>query len=141
MLSPHITTALAVARDADIARDVARRVMPIEAREERPAPEVTIRLAQPEDARALGRLAALDGGGTTGWEYAEVLVAESHGAMVAARALRGRAAIADPFRPAGEVLALLDVRARQLNHAAGHRLHFHRVPRPSGLSLRAGGAR
>ena len=79
---------------------------------------VTIRMATPADARALHRLAALD---SARWDGGDALVAEVGDEIWAAVSLAGGAIMADPFRPSGELLALLVERARQL-HAP--------VPRP-----------
>jgi hypothetical protein len=91
---------------------------------------VTIRMATPEDARALARLAALDSAPAPS---GPALVAEIGDELWAAVALDDGTAIADPFRPSGELLFLLVERARQLRAAAaprrprrlfaGHRRH------------------
>jgi hypothetical protein len=73
---------------------------------------VTIRLATPADAHALHRLAALD---STRFDGGEALVAEVGDELWAAVSLTGGAVMADPFRPSGELLALLVARARQLH--------------------------
>src|SRR3954453_15072414 len=79
------------------------------------SPAVTIRYARPEDALALLELADLDssrpphGGG---------LGAEGGGRIWAAPSLEDGHAIADPFRPTGELSFLLAERARQLSDAA-----------------------
>ena len=59
----------------------------------------------------------------------DVLVAEVGGEVWAAISLDDRHAIADPFRPTGELVALLLERARQLRRAERGRLH--RLPRVS----------
>ena len=75
---------------------------------------VTIRLARPDDAAALRRLAALD-------EHApiegDVLVAEVGGELWAAAGIDHAAAIADPFRPAGELALFLLERAGRVHRA------------------------
>lgn len=77
--------------------------------------EVTIRRAFPDDADALGRLAALDSGCPPA---GDTLVAEVAGELWAALALDGAPAIADPFRPTRELVALLRTRAGQLQAPA-----------------------
>jgi hypothetical protein len=68
----------------------------------------TIRRASQDDAVALHRLAALDSASPpTG----DMLVAEVHGELWAAIDLDSGAAIADPFRPSGELVDLLRYRA------------------------------
>jgi hypothetical protein len=81
-----------------------------------PRASVTIRMATPADAAALARLAALDSSPALA---GAALVAEVGDELWAAVSLEGSAAIADPFRPSGELLALLVERARQLSVAAG----------------------
>jgi hypothetical protein len=75
------------------------------------APSVLIRAARGSDGRALARLAALDSAVVP---EGELLVAEADGELVAARSLATSAAIADPFRPTADVLALLELRAAAL---------------------------
>ena len=70
---------------------------------------LTIRPADPTDLAGLNRLAALDSASPpTG----EVLVAEVGGELWAAVELDSGTAIADPFRPSGELVELLRVHAR-----------------------------
>lgn len=65
---------------------------------------LTIRRAEVADSRALIRLAALDSASPpTG----EALVAEVGGELWAAIEVDSGAAIADPFRPSGELVDLL----------------------------------
>ena len=78
----------------------------------------TIRAAGPADAAALARLAALD---SKPVPRGRVLVAEVGGDLWAAVAVDGRIAVADPFRPSGELAVLLAQPARQLERAAGAR--------------------
>jgi hypothetical protein len=73
---------------------------------------VTIRPAFPDDAAALARLAALD---SARLPAGPLLVAEVEGELWAAVPLAARdRAIADPFRPSGDLVVLLRQRARQL---------------------------
>jgi hypothetical protein len=72
---------------------------------------VTVRHAHAADDRALERLAALDSGrAPTG----PALVAETDSRILAALPLDGGRAIADPFVPTAELVALLELRAEQL---------------------------
>ena len=73
--------------------------------------DMTIRLALPADAAALRDLALLDSAPRP--LAGDVLVAESAGALVAALSLDDGRAVADPFRPTADVVALLRVRAAQ----------------------------
>jgi hypothetical protein len=79
---------------------------------------LTIRHAGTADLGALAHLAALDS--ATAPE-GPALIAESGGRIVAAVPFAGGRAIADPFEPTAEVLALLELRARQLSEADGRR--------------------
>jgi hypothetical protein len=73
---------------------------------------LTIRRADAHDARALVRLAALDSASPpTG----ESLVAEVDNDLWAAVELDSGTAIADPFRPSGDLVDLLRLRASLLN--------------------------
>jgi len=69
---------------------------------------VAIRPALPSDRRALTRLAELDSAPAL---LGPVLVAEVDGRIVAARAIRSGAQIADPFVHTEGLLRLLDVHA------------------------------
>jgi hypothetical protein len=73
-------------------------------------PPVTIRFAHGYDAAALAALAQLDSAEQLA---PPALVAEVGGELRAARSLVNGAVIADPFHPTGELVDLLDVRARQ----------------------------
>jgi hypothetical protein len=74
-------------------------------------PELIIRLARPEDEAAVERLAELDSARVpTG----DVIVAEVRGTVWAALSLADFHAVADPFRPTGELVFLLAERGRQL---------------------------
>lgn len=79
------------------------------------APSVTIRYARPDDALALLELAQLD---SSHAPEGIVIVAEVDGQIWAAQSLDDGHAIADPFRPTGELVALLLERGRQLRRAA-----------------------
>jgi hypothetical protein len=77
-----------------------------------PAETLTIRLAVSTDAAALRRLAQLDSAPPP--EPVPMLVAEVGGELRAALPVAGGPAIADPFRPTAELVAILAERARQL---------------------------
>jgi hypothetical protein len=75
---------------------------------------LTIRPADVADAGALARLAALDSAyPPTG----DALLAEVGGELWAALEIESGAAIADPFRPSGELVDLLRLRAAPVNGA------------------------
>jgi hypothetical protein len=76
------------------------------------AETLTIRIAVSADAAALGRLAQLDS--VPPPAPVPLLVAEVGGELRAALPLDGGPAIADPFWPTAELVALLAERRRQL---------------------------
>jgi hypothetical protein len=77
--------------------------------------EIRIRPAHESDAAALAKLAILD---SQLPPAGSALVAEVDGEMVAALPLAGGDAIADPFRRTRQPVALLKLRAEQLEDAA-----------------------
>ncbi len=79
------------------------------------AADVTLRHARHEDAQALTELAQLDSSRTPG---GAVIVAEVAGELWAAVSLDDGHAVANPFRPSGELSFRLLERARDLNRAA-----------------------
>jgi hypothetical protein len=79
------------------------------------ASSLTLRFAGTGDAEAIERLAQLDSRRTP---RGPVLVAEVGGELWAAVSLDDHHAVADPFRPTGELVALLSERARQIHRAA-----------------------
>jgi hypothetical protein len=94
------------------------------------APNVLIRAARGSDGTALFRLAALDSADVPA---GELLVAESDGDLVAAIDVESGVAIADPFRPTSDVVALLELRARRLGGSGrrglAERLRLRPAPR------------
>jgi hypothetical protein len=93
---------------------------------------LTIRIAVSADAAALDRLAQLDS--VPRRVPVPMLLAEVGGELRAAVPLDGGPAIADPFRPTAELVAILAGRARQLAPPplrAGRRRRSARVPRPA----------
>ena len=81
---------------------------------------VTLRYAVPADAEALDRLAQLD---SSRAPRGLVLVADVSGELWAALSLDDQHAVADPFRPTGELVALLVERGRQIKRRERGRLH------------------
>jgi len=86
-------------------------------------PSVTIRYARPDDALRLLDLAYLD---SSRAPQGIVLVAEVGGELWAAQSLDDQHAIADPFRPSGELSYLLSERARQVQAKAAPARWAHR---------------
>jgi len=79
------------------------------------ASSLTLRFATPDDAEAIDQLAQLD---SRRAPRGPVLVAEVGGELWAALSLDDQHAVADPFRPTGELVALLAARSGQLRGAA-----------------------
>ena len=77
-----------------------------------------IRRTTPDDAAALQRLAALDSKKPL---RDDALVAIVDGELRAALSLSGDEAIADPFHPSAELVALLELRLAQLAAPAPRR--------------------
>jgi hypothetical protein len=79
---------------------------------------VTIRVATPDDARTLRRLAALDSAPRlTG----RVFLAEVDGVPLAAVSLETGAVTADPFRHTADLVRMLRLRRCQLTRQGGRR--------------------
>ena len=78
------------------------------------ASSLTLRMAVPADAEALDRLAQLD---SRRAPRGAVIVAEVGGELWAAVSVDDGHAVADPFHPTGELMALLIERSRQLRRA------------------------
>ena len=72
---------------------------------------VAVRLARPEDEGSIHRIASLDGKTAPS---GRVLVAEADHEIIAALAIDGSGAVADPFRWTSDVVALMEMRAEQL---------------------------
>jgi hypothetical protein len=85
---------------------------------------VVIRRAYPDDAPALGRLATLDSRRPiTG----AALVAERDGRILAALSLDDGRAIADPFAPTADLVALLRVHAEAASPRRRHGMRRRRA--------------
>ncbi len=106
LATEHIRDLRDTAARANQARGTAR------AEETDPSTHITIRRFAERDIDGIQRLAELDekpvptGG---------VLVAEHAGELIAALPLDGTDALADPFKRTADAVALLQVRAKQLN--------------------------
>jgi hypothetical protein len=101
-----------------------------------PVETLTIRMAVPSDAEALSRLAQLDSAPPP--THVPMLVAEVGGELRAALPIDGGPAIADPFRPTGELVAILAQRTRELARPplrAARRWRLRRAPRPASAVL------
>ena len=82
---------------------------------------ITVRNASASDLSELARLAALDSASPP---RGPALIAEADSRMLAALPLGSGRPIADPFEPTAEIVALLELRAEQLNDGARERRGF-----------------
>ena len=87
---------------------------------------VTVRHAHVGDETAIARLAALDSADTPA---GPMLVAESEALILAALPLGSGRAIADPFVPTAELVALLQLRAAQIDGMEEHPGRIRRLVR------------
>jgi hypothetical protein len=86
--------------------------------------DITVRHAVSSDRSELDRLAALDSAKPP---RGPALVALADSRMIAALPLGSGRPIADPFEPSAEVVALLELRARQMAAAPGRRSWTERL--------------
>jgi hypothetical protein len=77
---------------------------------------ITVRRSTSADESALARLAALDSASPP---RGPALVAEADSRMLAALPLGSGRAIADPFEPTSEAVALLELRRKQIDSEEG----------------------
>jgi hypothetical protein len=83
------------------------------------APEpLTVRLGRAADWPALSRVAELD---SASLPAPPLLVGERDGRLIAALSLSNGAVVANPFLPTADVVALLELRARQLRREGRRR--------------------
>jgi hypothetical protein len=78
---------------------------------------LTVRLGHAADWPALGLVAELD---SSSLPAAPLLVGERDGRLIAALSLSDGTVVANPFVPSADVVALLELRARQISRQ-GHR--------------------
>jgi hypothetical protein len=76
--------------------------------------KVTVRRSAPGDESLLAHLAALDSAGPL---HGPALIAEADSRILAALPLGSGRAIADPFEPTAELVALLELRRMQIEAA------------------------
>ena len=107
-----LTTALAGERRRDLVEAAARQRKAPSRRER--LGSISIREATPDDGSALARLLELDSIEAALAPNARWLLAETNGRLAAALPLDGGSPAADPFEPTEELVALLEMRARQL---------------------------
>ena len=120
-MNPFLTKELADEHIRDLRREATRaaETRGHERAEERGAiAGLTVRRFAERDIDAIRRLAELDGKPTP---IGAVLVAEVAEELVAAVPVDGGEALADPFKPTADIVALLELRARQLRESSGAR--------------------
>ena len=130
MIHGDLALALARARIDDLRRDASSRRV-----KRQPPPStaaadlgpVTLRFGFPDDADALGRLAALD---SSRPPAPPVLLAEVAGELRAALSLSDGAVVADPFHPTTALKELLQARASQLTTSGPRRARLRSWFRP-----------
>jgi hypothetical protein len=97
--------------------------------------DLTIRFARPDEAEALAALARLD---SSHAPQGTVLVADVRGELWAAVSVDDGHAVANPFRPSGELTFRLAEHARELHRASGDGLPPRRRPNPKRRPALAG---
>lgn len=116
-MNPFFSNELAEQHIRDLQREAREARIPEQPGEHGDNERVTVRALRASDIEPLRVLAALD---SRHLPTGPVLVAEQSGELVAALPLDGGRAIADPFRRTTDVVALLELRARQVAPAARH---------------------
>jgi hypothetical protein len=114
-VNPFLSNELANEHIRDLREHAGRRADEKSAAKSDRLEGLTVRHFAERDIDAIRRLAALD---SKPIPTGGVLVAEQEGELVAALPLDGGEALADPFRPTADIVALLQMRARQLHDAS-----------------------
>jgi hypothetical protein len=112
-MNPFLTKEMAQQRIRDLRRSARKTRIPDEVRELDGAP-LTVRPLEQSDSDAIRVLAALDGRHVPD---GPALVAEVNDEVLAALPLGGGKVLADPFKPTAHLVAMLELRARQLRGA------------------------
>jgi hypothetical protein len=134
MSHPELSRLLQQARTSEMLRHAAaHRRAAVDPPPASAGPTVTLRLAGPDDARALRWLAELDSAPPL---PEPALIGEAAGRLVAALSLADGRVIANPYEHTVAVVELLRARARQLSRG-DMRTRFRRVTLRRGL-LRPG---
>jgi hypothetical protein len=96
--------------------------------------DVVIRHARPDEADALATLARLD---SSRAPRGDVIVADVQGELWAAVSVDDGHAVADPFRPSGELTFRLSERAREIHSGGRDRTRRPRGGRPRHARIEA----
>lgn len=132
-MNPFLSKEMAQQHIGDLRRDARSARVPEGFGELGEDDGLTVRAATRCDAEALRLLAALEG---APMPAGPVLVAEVGDEVMAALPLDGGRALADPFRPTKPLVAVLELRARQLRSSEDEPGHRALLPRLRGV-LRA----
>ncbi len=110
-MHPYVIQTIAATRQLELLEEARLRRLANAARRPSPGPDVTVRFARDTDALALDRLAVLS---ERPVPQGTLLVASVHGEVVAAAAVEGGPAIADPFRRTADAVRQICSRAKAL---------------------------
>jgi hypothetical protein len=110
-MHPYLIQTIAATRQLELLEEARRRGLAEAARRPAPGPDVTVRFARDTDALALDRLAVLS---ERPVPQGTLLVASVHGEVIAAAAIEGGSAIADPFRRTADAVSQICSRAKAL---------------------------
>ena len=127
-MHPYVMQTIAATRQLELLEEARRRALVNAARRPAPGPDVTVRFARDTDALALDRLAVLS---ERAVPQGTLLVASVRGEVIAAAAIEGGPAIADPFRRTADAVSQIRSRAKLLRRP----LPWLRIP--TRRSLRA----
>ena len=128
-MTTSINALLAAEHNADLRRDAGRWGSTVEPQQTRVAQTaiVALRLAGPDEAQVVRRLASLDDAPPlTG----QVLLALVDGQAVAALSLSDGRVVANPFLPTEAAVGLLRLRAKHLSVKRPRRRRFRTILRP-----------
>jgi hypothetical protein len=119
-MNPFLSKEMAQQHIGDLRREARASTIPDDFGELGKDDGLTVRAATQRDGESVRLLAALEG---VEMPAGAVLVAQVGDDVMAALPLDGGRALADPFRPTKHLVALLELRARQLRSEdkAGHR--------------------
>ncbi len=110
-MHPYVLQTIAAARQTELLAEARQRALAEAARRPVPGPDVKIRFARDTDALALDRLAVLS---ERPIPPGTLLIGSVHGEVIAAVAIEGGPAIADPFRRTADAVAQLRSHAKEL---------------------------
>ena len=110
-MHPYVMQTIAATRQTELLAEARRRSLADAARRGAPGPDVTVRFARDTDALALDRLALLS---ERPVPQGTLLVGSVRGEVIAAVAIEGGAAIADPFRRTADAVSQLRSHAKEL---------------------------